>query len=539
MIGESREGELERIPVERIRLPRVRVRHDAGAEEIQRLAASIRKHGLLQPLLVRPRPGGYEVVCGVRRFVACRALGLKSVPALVRTIDDRQAFELSLAENARREALSVAERQEILGRLVALYPARPREELETWLGPMGAEPAAERPAPAPAVVTAPAAAAAAPPVEEPPPAAEPLPAPARAAPPRETLPELIDRLAETAEILKEAGVSAPPGPPPVPVPAAGKKEPEEPEEEEEEEEAAPEEAGQPVPTGSTRVRKALMPRVQRLLKRFAEGGEVDLELLHVIVEDLSTLYERLDPADFLDLRYRERPSQYLARHCLNVAKLALYLAHHLGLSREGTDEVVTCALLHDVGMTRVKDEVFARRTQLDAAAWKLVRGHPVEGALLLTKEAVLRDVVARVALERHEPEDGGAAGKRGDEIHLYARLINVVDTYEAIISPRSHRLPLLPFQAMQLVLDGGAKGMLEWEVVQALVDALSIYPIGSYLRVEGGDIARVVRANRGKPEKPVLQVVADARGSVLARPIEIDLSVSDPAPKVEPIGSPI
>jgi HD-GYP domain-containing protein (c-di-GMP phosphodiesterase class II) len=170
-----------------------------------------------------------------------------------------------------------------------------------------------------------------------------------------------------------------------------------------------------------------------------------------------------------------------------------------------------------------------------------VKGHPIEGALLLTKEVVLRDVVARVALEHHEKPDGTGypAGKKKSETHLYARLINVVDTYGAMVSPRAHRLPMLPFQAMRVVMDDGAKGMLDWDIVQAFVRALSIYPIGSYVRLEGGEIARVVRSQPEIPEKPVIAVIADAQRNFLRTPVEIDLAMTEPTPSFEPIPSPL
>jgi hypothetical protein len=81
--------------------------------------------------------------------------------------------------------------------------------------------------------------------------------------------------------------------------------------------------------------------------------------------------------------------------------------------------------------------------------------------------------------------------------------------------------------------------MLDWDLVQAFVKALSIYPIGSYLRLEGGEIARVIRSQPEIPEKPVIAIIADAQRNVLKTPVEIDLAMTEPAPSFEPIASPI
>ena len=146
-----------------------------------------------------------------------------------------------------------------------------------------------------------------------------------------------------------------------------------------------------------------------------------------------------------------------------------------------------------------------------------------------------------MALEHHEKPDGTGYphGKQKEEIHLYARLINVVDTYGAMVSPRAHRLPMLPHQAMKVVMDDGAKGMLDWDIVHAFVKAMSVYPVGSYVQLEGGEIARVVRASSEIPEKPVIAVVADAQRFLFKTPVEIDLAMTEPAPKFEPIPAPM
>lgn len=77
---------------------------------LQELADSIREHGLLQPLLVRPIPeGGYQIVAGERRWRASRMAGLTSVPVIIREFDDQKTMELALIENLQRENLNAME----------------------------------------------------------------------------------------------------------------------------------------------------------------------------------------------------------------------------------------------------------------------------------------------------------------------------------------------------------------------------------------------------------------------------------------------
>ncbi len=110
LIGGAGDAELLHLPVEAIhpnpRQPRKRFEPEATAG----LAASLRRQGVLQPVVVRPRPeGGYELVAGERRWRAAREAGLPTLPAVVRDTDDRDALLLGLVENVARENLSPVE----------------------------------------------------------------------------------------------------------------------------------------------------------------------------------------------------------------------------------------------------------------------------------------------------------------------------------------------------------------------------------------------------------------------------------------------
>ena len=85
-------------------------RKDFDQEALAQLAESIREHGLIQPILVRPLPGGtYQIVAGERRWRASRLAGLTAVPVIIRELDDTAAMELALIENLQREDLNPVE----------------------------------------------------------------------------------------------------------------------------------------------------------------------------------------------------------------------------------------------------------------------------------------------------------------------------------------------------------------------------------------------------------------------------------------------
>ena len=85
-------------------------RKDFDEEALRELSDSIRKHGLLQPILVRTKPnGGYEIIAGERRWRACRMAELRTVPVVIREMDEREVMEVALIENLQREDLNPIE----------------------------------------------------------------------------------------------------------------------------------------------------------------------------------------------------------------------------------------------------------------------------------------------------------------------------------------------------------------------------------------------------------------------------------------------
>jgi len=87
-------------------------RKDFGEEEIAELAVSIKRHGVLQPLLVRPADGQYQLIAGERRLIASKKAGLETVPCRVLEVEDRLVCEVAIEENLKRKDLNVLEKAE-------------------------------------------------------------------------------------------------------------------------------------------------------------------------------------------------------------------------------------------------------------------------------------------------------------------------------------------------------------------------------------------------------------------------------------------
>jgi ParB family chromosome partitioning protein len=120
----EREGSLVELPIQDIRPNPLQPRREVDPDALEELKSSIHQAGLLQPVVVRPAPGGhdiYELIAGERRLRACQALGWEKIPAVKRDVDDRTLLTLALIENLQRDDLSPVDEARGYERLIAEF----------------------------------------------------------------------------------------------------------------------------------------------------------------------------------------------------------------------------------------------------------------------------------------------------------------------------------------------------------------------------------------------------------------------------------
>ena len=118
------------ISLEEIQTPKQQPRRYFDEPSLQKLVESVKQHGILQPLLVRPLPlGGYELVAGERRYRAAKSAGLNEVPAVVRELNNSEALQFTLIENLQREDLNPVEETEGILQLLSVHLETPVEEV--------------------------------------------------------------------------------------------------------------------------------------------------------------------------------------------------------------------------------------------------------------------------------------------------------------------------------------------------------------------------------------------------------------------------
>jgi ParB family chromosome partitioning protein len=121
------DAELLRLPVAQIQPNPYQPRQHFDAQRLQELADSIRQQGLVQPIVVRRRPEGFQLVAGERRLRAAQMAGLEMIPALIKKVTDQETLEFALLENLQREDLNPMEEARAYQRLQSAFHLRQQD----------------------------------------------------------------------------------------------------------------------------------------------------------------------------------------------------------------------------------------------------------------------------------------------------------------------------------------------------------------------------------------------------------------------------
>ena len=140
---------------------------------------------------------------------------------------------------------------------------------------------------------------------------------------------------------------------------------------------------------------------------------------------------------------------HTAGHSRRVQNIALAIGRDLRLSQQELDVLSQAALFHDIGKLAVPEAILLKPAHLDSQEWRIVRRHPGEGARLLGRLSFLADALPAIR-HHHERYDGSGYpdGLVGEEIPLGARIVNVADALDAMLTPRVYRPARAPLEAL-------------------------------------------------------------------------------------------
>ncbi|MEM9186160.1 MAG: HD domain-containing phosphohydrolase [Planctomycetota bacterium] len=231
---------------------------------------------------------------------------------------------------------------------------------------------------------------------------------------------------------------------------------------------------------------------------------------------------------FVSLGIDSSSRETLFDHSASVSRLAVAMGARLGLAEQSLVELGAGCLVHDAGMLRIQPGLTDAARPLTAQERIEVAKHPIIATDLLYKNAERVPVGVRmVVYQMHERCDGSGypRGCVRDEIHPLARVAAVADSYIAMISQRPYREAWTPYRAVESLLRDTAQGLYDPSAMRSLLQAISLFPIGSLVQLSDGRVAKVRRANGQQYDRPVVEAWALRRGP--QSPELVDLAAQD------------
>ncbi|MEX0700923.1 MAG: HD domain-containing phosphohydrolase [Planctomycetales bacterium] len=276
-------------------------------------------------------------------------------------------------------------------------------------------------------------------------------------------------------------------------------------------------------------------QLDAMFEQLTAGDVRDVSKLSAVCsESLMSITDDLDL--FVAMGLRPATDKYPCKHSLQTAMLAMSVGTVLGLKAEHLIELGIGCLLHDAGMLRIDEKVVNSNRPLSRVEFLEITKHPMVTYDLMQRLADIPNGSRMVAYQMHERLNGTGYPRQrhANQIHPLAKIAAVADVFVALVSPRPHRAGLMPYRAMEQIIQGTHKGLYDPEVTRALLHTVSLFPIGSYVETSDGRVGRVLRSNRDLYTQPVVELWSpDSRreGDV------IDLSTRPGLEIVRPLGS--
>jgi len=228
--------------------------------------------------------------------------------------------------------------------------------------------------------------------------------------------------------------------------------------------------------------------------------------------------------------------EYTFTHSVNVCIISVVIGQRLGLTKLQLYELGLGALFHDIGKQRIDSAIVTKSSRLTNEEWNWMRRHPAEGLLALFWMRGLSDVPYRamlMAYEHHMKMDmsGYPRNTRPRNPTLFSRVVATADGFDAATSKRSYQhQPWSPDEVLREMRDNPKRGF-DQLLVKALINATGVFPPGTMAILDTFELAVVVARNpdRKRIHQPVVKIISDAMGLMLAEPLTVDLAELDPA----------
>jgi HD-GYP domain-containing protein (c-di-GMP phosphodiesterase class II) len=264
--------------------------------------------------------------------------------------------------------------------------------------------------------------------------------------------------------------------------------------------------------------------VARDLARSIEAGDLpDIPAVRACVDNIVDSMIANPDAVMLISRLRDEDINTY-HHGVKVSLYLVALGRHLGIPKAQLAELGLIGMLADVGKTKVPRALLAKPSALSPAEFEIVKDHVDLGLASLEGSGGLTPAVMQGIAQHHERLDGSGypKGLTGDQLGVYGRMTAIADSFAAMITPRPYANASSAQEALLNLYEWGGT-LFSAPMIEQFVQAIGVFPVGSLVELNNGEVAAVVAHNRVRRLEPKVLVLTGPDKSPLATPIERDL----------------
>jgi HD-GYP domain-containing protein (c-di-GMP phosphodiesterase class II) len=264
--------------------------------------------------------------------------------------------------------------------------------------------------------------------------------------------------------------------------------------------------------------------IHSLMQDVRLGKQIELEQVDPMVEQMTASILRNKDA-MLSLCRIKNKDDYTFLHSISVGALLISFARALDLDRGVIHLLGIGGILHDIGKTKVPDEVLNKPGKLTEEEFLIMKSHVVHSRDILAMTPGIAQASLDVASQHHERFDGSGYPLRlkGSEMSVYGQMASIVDVYDAITSDRCYHKGMEPTDALRKMFEW-SKFHFNPELIHTFVRTIGIYPVGTLVMLESGKIGVVIEQYEKDLTRPLVRAVFDSRKSYYVTPEDIDLS---------------
>jgi HD-GYP domain-containing protein (c-di-GMP phosphodiesterase class II) len=263
--------------------------------------------------------------------------------------------------------------------------------------------------------------------------------------------------------------------------------------------------------------------IENMMEELKKNRMPDVEKVKETVDGMVDSIVR-NPDALLWLTKLKTKDSYTYGHSIDVSIYLASFGRHLGLPKDDLNMLGMAGMLQDIGKIRLPIEILEKNQRLTPEELEIVKSHVGESVKILTETPGVPKQVLNIVANHHERFDGTGYPRKlqGDAIGMYASMAAIVDTFEAMTSERPYSKAMTAQEALR-TMHGWKDKTFEKTLVEQFIQCVGIYPVGSLVELNTGDIGIVIAQNRVRRLQPRIMLLMDGLKEKYKTPISLDL----------------